>query len=190
MLVYILIGFGVYGTAYFLPLMIKGMGFENETVGYLTVIPAIAGVIGMLIFSRRSDRTGERVWHLVVPCLLGGTGVVLAGLSLNVSPTLAIAGFCLANFGIAGSLPVFWNLPTAFLGAAAAAGGIASINAIGNISGYASPQMVGLLRDSSGGYEVPMLVVGSLVLLSGVLVPVAARAAGLHRTWRLGTRTT
>src|ERR1035438_2376015 len=44
------------------------------------------------------------------------------------------------------------------------------------ISGYVAPQMVGLLRDTTGSYEAPMLVVGSLVLLAGVLVPVAARA--------------
>ena len=103
---------------------------------------------------------------------------------------LAIAAFSLSSFGISGALPVFWNLPTAYLGAAAAAGGIAFINSVGNISGYASPQMVGLLRDTTGSYEIPMLVVGGLVFLSGLLVPVAARAAGLHRTWRLGTRTT
>ena len=72
MLVYFCIGFGVYGKAYFLPLMIKSLGYSNEAVGYITTIPAIVGVIGMLIFSRRSDRTGERVWHLVVPCFLGG----------------------------------------------------------------------------------------------------------------------
>jgi MFS family permease len=144
-------------------------------VGYLTSVPAIAGVIGMIIFSRSSDRTGERVWHLIIPCLLGGIGLVLAGLFLNVSPALAIAAFCLASFGISGALPVFWNLPTAFLGSAAAAGGIAVINSVGNISGYAAPQLVGLLRDVTGNYEIPMLVMGVLVLLSGMLVPLAGR---------------
>lgn len=187
-LIYVLIGFGVYGKAYFLPLMIKSLGYADTTVGYITTIPALTGVIGMLIFSRRSDRTGERVWHLVVPCLLGGAGLVLAGVLLRVNPLLAIAAFALSSFGISGALPVFWNLPTAFLGAAAAAGGIAFINAIGNISGYASPQMVGLLRDATGSYQVPMLAVGALVLLAGALVPLAARAAGLRRQWRLQTR--
>lgn len=177
MLVYLLVGFGVYGKAYFLPLMIKSLGYSDTAVGYIASIPALLGVIGMVVFSRRSDRTGERVWHLTVPCLLGGAGLVLAGISLSVNPLLAIAAFSLASFGISGSLPVFWNLPTAFLGAAAAAGGIAFINSIGNISGYAAPQMVGLLRDMTGNYEVPMLVVGGLVILAGVLVPVAARTA-------------
>jgi ACS family tartrate transporter-like MFS transporter len=186
MSVYLLVGFGVYGKAYFLPLMIKSLGFGDMAVGYLTAIPNLVGVLGMLFFSRRSDHTGERVWHLIVPCLLGGAGLVLAGLTLSINPWLAIAAFSLASFGISGSLPVFWNLPTAFLSASAAAGGIAVINSIGNISGYAAPQMVGLLRDSTGGYEIPMLAVGALVLLAGVLVPVAARSADTRRPWRIG----
>jgi ACS family tartrate transporter-like MFS transporter len=172
-----LIGCDVYGKAYFLPLMIKSLGYSNMTVGYITMIPAIAGVIGMLIFSRSSDHTGERIWHLVIPCLLGGIGAVLAGLSLSVNPLLAIAVFSLSSFGISGSLPVYWNLPTAFLSASAATGGIAFINSVGNISGYAAPQMVGILCDSTGSYEFPMLVVGNLVILAGLLVPVAARVA-------------
>jgi ACS family tartrate transporter-like MFS transporter len=188
-IVYLLIGCGVYGKAYFLPLMIKSLGYTDTAVGYISTIPALLGVIGMVIFSRRSDRTGERVWHLVVPCLLGGAGLVLAGLLLNVNPILAIAAFALASFGISGSLPVFWNLPTAFLSATAAAGGIAAINSIGNISGYAAPQLVGLLRDATGGYEIPMLVMGALVLIAGVLVPAAARAAVSRKSWRLGTGT-
>jgi MFS transporter, ACS family, tartrate transporter len=176
MLVYVLVGFGVYGKGYFLPLMIKTLGFTDLQVGYITSIPAIAGVTGMILLSRSSDRTGERVWHLIVPCLLGGIGLVLAGLLMHKSPVLAIAAFSLATFGISGALPVFWNLPTAYLGAAAAAGGIAAINAVGNISGYAAPQLVGLLRDMTGGYEVPMLIMGALVLIAGMLVPLARHA--------------
>jgi hypothetical protein len=34
---------------------------------------------------------------------------------------------------------VFWNLPTAYFGAATAAGGIGAINTIGNMSGYLAP---------------------------------------------------
>jgi len=76
---------------------------------------------------------------------------ILAGLSLGMggSAILTIGAFSLAYFGISGSLPVFWNLPTAFLGAAAAAGGIAFIISIGNIAGYAAPQTVGVLHDIS-----------------------------------------
>ena len=127
----------------------------------------------MILFSQSSDRTGERVWHLVTPLLIGGLGLMLAGVAIGTSAPLAIAAFSVAAFGISGSLPVFWNLPTAFLGATAAAGGIAFINSVGNISGYAAPQFVGLLHDFSGSYRLPMLVLGAIVIIAGFLVPVA-----------------
>jgi cyanate permease len=131
----------------------------------------------MIVFSQSSDRTGERIWHLVTPLMIGGIGLILAGLSLGLggTPVLTIAAFSMAYFGISGSLPVFWNLPTAFLGTAAAASGIAFINSVGNIAGYAAPQTVGLLHDISGSYEMPMMIMGGMVAIGGIIVPLAAR---------------
>src|SRR5271168_1479819 len=171
----LLTGFGVYGKGFFLPLMLKTFGFSDVAVGYLNTVPAIAGVVGMILFSQSSDRTGERVWHLVVPLSIGGFGLMLAGVAIGTSAPLAIAAFAIAAFGISGSLPVFWNLPTAFLGATAAASGIAFINSVANISGYAAPQSVGLLHDFSGSYRTPMLVMGMMVIIAGFLVPLATR---------------
>jgi MFS transporter, ACS family, tartrate transporter len=171
----LLIGFGVYGKAFFLPLILKTFGFSNIAVGYWTSVPALAGILGMILFSQSSDRTGERVWHLVVPLLIGGLALMFAGASIKISAPVTIVAFALAAFGISGSLPVFWNLPTAFLGASAAASGIAFINSVGNISGYAGPQLVGVLRDFSGSYRMPMLVMGAMVILAGILVPIATR---------------
>jgi len=173
--VQLLTGFGVYGKAFFLPLILKTFGFSNIAVGYWTSVPALAGILGMILFSQSSDRTGERVWHLMVPLLIGGSALMLAGAAIGASAPLAIAAFAVAYFGISGSLPVFWNLPTAFLGASAAASGIAFINSVGNISGYAAPQLVGVLHDFSGSYRMPMLVMGAMVIVAGILVPLATR---------------
>ena len=173
--VQLLTGFGVYGKAFFLPLILKTFGFSNIVVGYLTSVPALAGILGMILFSQSSDRTGERVWHLMVPLLIGGSALMFAGASIGISAPVTIAAFALAAFGISGSLPVFWNLPTAFLGASAAASGIAFINSVGNISGYAAPQLVGVLHDFSGSYRMPMLVMGAMVMVAGILVPLATR---------------
>jgi MFS transporter, ACS family, tartrate transporter len=171
----LLTGFGVYGKAFFLPLILKTFGFSNVAVGYWTSVPAAAGIVGMIVFSQSSDRTGERVWHLVTPLLIGGFGLMLAGVAIGTHAPFAIAAFAIAQFGISGSLPVFWNLPTAFLGATAAATGIAFINSVGNISGYAAPQLVGLLHDFSGSYRLPMLVMGAMVTVAAVVVPLATR---------------
>ena len=165
----------MYGKAFFLPLILKTFGFSNIAVGYWTSVPAVAGILGMILFSQSSDRTGERVWHLVVPLLIGGSALMFAGASIGISAPATIAAFALAAFGISGSLPVFWNLPTAFLGASAAASGIAFINSVGNISGYAAPQLVGVRHDFSGSYRMPMLVMGAMVMVAGILVPLATR---------------
>jgi predicted MFS family arabinose efflux permease len=166
---YTLIAYGVYAIAFFLPLMVKTMGLSNTAIGYVLVLPNLFGTIGMILLSRSSDHSGERIWHVVVPVGLAGAGAIAAGLLLG-NIYLTMAAFCVAVFGIASCLPVFWNLPTAYLGATAAAGGIAFINSVGNISGYVAPQITGLLRDTSGGYTVPMLVTGGLVLLAAVLI--------------------
>ena len=188
-LAYILIGFGVYSKGFFLPLMIKGMGYSDTAVGYLSALPNVAGCIGMIVLSRSSDRTGERIWHVAGPCLLAAIGLAGAGLTLSVNPLVAMACFCLAGFGISSSLPDYWNLPTAALGPAAAAGGIAVINSIGNISGYAAPQLVGILRDATGSYEIPMITAALFMLAAAAFMvlaprssprPLAARAAA-HR---------
>ncbi len=174
---YLLIGFGVYSKNFFLPLMIKGMGFGDQAVGYLSALPSLAGCVGMIVFSRHSDQTGERLWHVALPCLLACGGLLGAGLTLAINPVLAMACFCLAGFGISASLPTFWNLPTACLGPAAAAGGIAVINSIGNISGYVAPQMVGLLRDATGSYEVPMVVASLFMLAAAICILLSPRFA-------------
>jgi len=174
---HLLIGFGVYSKNFFLPLMIKGMGYGDQTVGYLSALPNLCGCIGMILFSRSSDRTGERIWHVALPCLLACAGLLGAGLTLAHNPILAMACFCLAGFGISASLPTFWNLPTAWLGPAAAAGGIAVINSIGNISGYVAPQMVGLLRDATGSYQIPMMVASLFMAAAAICILVSPWAA-------------
>jgi MFS transporter, ACS family, tartrate transporter len=70
--------------------------------------------------------------------------------------------FCIAGFGIFACLPVFWTLPTAFLSGAAAAAGIAVINSIGNLAGFAGPFAMGWIKDHTGSYA------GALLLLAGL----------------------
>jgi ACS family tartrate transporter-like MFS transporter len=171
-LAYALMAYGIYAIAFFLPLIVKSLGLSNTAIGYVLMLPNICGSIGMILVSRSSDRTGERIWHVVGPVALAGVGAMAAGLLLG-NIYLTIAAFCVAMFGVLSSLPVFWSLPTAYLGAGAAAGGIAFINSVGNISGYVAPQVTGVLRDATGGYMVPLLVTGGIMLVGAGLVLVS-----------------
>jgi MFS transporter, ACS family, tartrate transporter len=165
-------GFGVYGTVFFVPLIIRDLGFSNLTTSWLAAMPAALGVVGMILFSRSSDRTGERIWHVVVAMGLGGAGLLVTGFTIGSAP-LELLGLCVAGFGIGADLPIFWNLPTAYLGAATAAAGIAFINSFGNLSGYFAPQLVGVLRDRTGDYGAAMLTCGVIMVVSAVLIRLA-----------------
>jgi ACS family tartrate transporter-like MFS transporter len=165
-------GFGVYGTVFFVPLIIRDLGFSNLTTSWLAAMPAALGVVGMILFSRSSDRTGERIWHVVVAMGLGGAGLLVTGVTIGNAP-LELIGLCVAGFGIGADLPIFWNLPTAYLGAATAAAGIAFINSFGNLSGYFAPQLVGVLRDRTGDYGAAMLTCGVIMVVSAVLIRLA-----------------
>jgi len=74
------------------------------------------------------------------------------------------------------ALPNFWTLPTQFLTGVAAAAGVALINTIGNIAGFSAPFITGAVHDWTGGYEVPMVIVGVFMLASAVLMIALARS--------------
>jgi MFS transporter, ACS family, tartrate transporter len=161
--------YAVYCVSFFLPLIIKGMGLSNIAVGYVSALPSLCSACAMIGISRSSDRTGERFWHVLVPVTLGTAGMLSAAFLLG-NVYFAMIAFCVAAAGLSCTLPVFWNLPTAYFGAATAAAGIGVINTFGNMSGYLAPQFTGLLHDVSGGYFVPLVVAGGIALAAPVLI--------------------
>jgi MFS transporter, ACS family, tartrate transporter len=118
------------------------------------------GLLGMVWWGRRSDNRIERRWHTAFPLLLAAAGVAVST-ALD-QPLLKMISFCVAGFGIFACLPVFWTLPTAFLSGASAAAGIAVINSIGNLAGFAGPFAMGWIKDQTGSYA------GGLLLLAGL----------------------
>ena len=138
-----------YGLSFFLPQIVKAFGgLSNFEVGLVTALPYAVGAIGMILWSRHSDATGERTWHAVIPLLVIVVGLTLAAFTSD--PTLKMAFICVVGFGFFAVLPVFWTLPTSFLSGAGAAAGIAAVNSIGNLGGYFGPQVFGWLKDSTG----------------------------------------
>jgi MFS transporter, ACS family, tartrate transporter len=138
-----------YGLSFFLPQIVKAFGgLNNFEVGLVTALPYAVGAVGMILWSRHSDATGERTWHTVIPLLAIVVGLMLAAFTSD--PTLKMAFICVVGFGFFAVLPVFWTLPTSFLSGAGAAAGIAAVNSIGNLGGYFGPQVFGWLKDSTG----------------------------------------
>ena len=159
---------GNYGIAYFMPTIVKGFGLTNLQTGFVTAIPYLVGTIGMIWYGRRSDRHMERKAHAAVA--LGLAAIGTAGVALFNDPTAKLAMLSLSSFGIFAVLPVFWTLPTAFLSGAAAAAGIAIINALGNLSGFAGPYIMGYLKTQTGDFRAGLLCIAGLVVMALVAV--------------------
>jgi len=169
-LVYFSIQMGVYAINFWLPSIIKAMGFSDATtIGWLSALPYLFASIFMVIVGRSGDARGERRWHLAVPMLMALVGLMLAAhFSGNV--VIAMIGLTLATMGALTGLPMFWPLPAAFLGSAAAAGGLALINSLGQVAGFVSPFLVGWIKDTTGSTDVALYILSSVLLVGVVLV--------------------
>jgi len=88
-------------------------------VGWLVALPSIATAVLMIPWSVHSDRTGERLWHAILPALLAVAGLLLAAQAS--SPILVMVGFTLASIGVFSAIPPFWALPVSNLSGSAAA---------------------------------------------------------------------
>jgi nitrate/nitrite transporter NarK len=131
-------------------------------------VPYLAGTIGIVLWGRRSDRKHERRYHTAFPLLVAGCAI--AGSTLVDDATAKMAALSAAAFGIFASMPVFWTLPTFFLSGAAAAGGIAMINSIGNLAGFVGPYVMGWTRDATGTYVVGLISLAVACLASMTIV--------------------
>ena len=166
-LVYFGTSAGLYTLGIWAPQIIKQLGVSSMTVGFLNAIPPAASVITMVLWSRHSDRTGERTWHVILACLLAAIGLIIAG---NAEGVFAlIAALTLVNIGISCAKPPLWSMPTMFLSGAAAATGIATINSIGNLGGFFGPAMIGWIKDSTGSYMGGLYFVAGLLIISATL---------------------
>jgi MFS transporter, ACS family, tartrate transporter len=149
-----------YGLGFFLPQIVKTFGLTTFMTTVVSAAPYAVGTIAMVLWALRSDRVRERRWHTGIPLVIAAAGI--AASTVLDDPTLKMLAFCVAGFGIFACLPVFWTLPTAFLSGAAAAAGIAVINSIGNLAGFAGPFAMGWIKDHTGSYT------GGLLLLAGL----------------------
>ncbi|UOG18070.1 MFS transporter [Acinetobacter sp. PK01] len=158
---------GLYTLGIWAPQIIKELGVSSMTVGLLNAIPPIISVVAMILWSRHSDKTNERTWHVALACLTAAVGLAIAAGTGSMFGL--IAALTIVNVGISCSKPPLWSMPTMFLSGAAAATGIATINSIGNLGGFAGPAMIGWVKDQTGSFTGGLYFVAGLLILSTVL---------------------
>jgi nitrate/nitrite transporter NarK len=168
-----------YGLGFFLPQIVKAFGVSNFQAGLVTSLPYVVGLVSIGWWGRRSDRLLERRFHLAFPLFVASAGIAVST-TLN-DPVMKMVALSIAGFGIFTCLPVFWTFPTAFLSGPAAAGGIALINSIGNLAGFAGPYAVGRIKDVTGSYTGGLLSLAAAGLTATMIVLVLHHDHALER---------
>ncbi len=119
------VGAGVYGGQLWLPQIVQAMGFSHMATGFLVSVAPLLGLPSMVLLGYSSDRRDERVWHCVLPWLVGAAGYTVATLTHN--DIIEIAALTIAVASLIAAQGPFYSLASSFLTGPAAAAGIAVV---------------------------------------------------------------
>ncbi len=174
-LIYSIIQLNVYGIIFYLPTHIASLLDSNvgTAVGLLTAIPWLCAVIVMYFAIRYADRTNCHQQFAIGMLIMMVLGITTLIFSTNL--ILALIASCFAVSGFVAVQPLFWTLPTRYLGGIPSAGGIALINALGNLGGFLAPNLktaVEILLESQRAGLLALAIAGviGVLLLSGHIV--------------------
>jgi len=162
------------------PQILKSFGLTNFQTGLVNAIPYGIAAVLMVLWGRRSDRHGERVWHNALPL----SWIIVALLAtLLVSQTqlwLMVALLTVVLIGTYACKGPFWALSSEMLGPSVAAAGLAQINALGNLAGFVTNYLLGWIKDATGSFAVSLMPI--VVLSAAGLIVVLLIGRGRPRT--------
>ena len=159
---------GTLGSIYWIPTFVKRLsGLSDRSVTSLLLLPALLGIVGMMLNAWHSDKTGERRWHTALPLFASGTMFELVLLTHHAVP-LAILLLLLGSGIFYAFYPVFWSIPTMMLSESAAAATFGLINSLGQCGGFAGPFVIGLLNDTTHSLNASFAFIGLAYLAAGV----------------------
>jgi len=164
--IYFIYQCGSLGVGYWMPQIIKGFStnLTNFQIGLIATAPYAIATVAMILWSRNSDRTGERQLHSAFPLLFAA--ITLGAVFLTESPVVSIALISAALAGLYAFKAPFWALPGLFLSRSTAAVSIAAINSVGNLGGFVGPYVLGLVKGWTGSQGAGLLMLSALLLIS------------------------
>ena len=167
-LYYLPVTLSIYGLNLWLPTIIKQFGGGSDLrVGFISSIPYLFGVVGLLIIPHSTDRLNDRYGHLGFLYAVGAFAMFLT--AWLTSPVLQLVALSTVAFCLFSTTAVFWTLPGRFLTGTSAAAGIALINSVGNLGGYLGPYGIGLLKEYTGNIAAGLYFL-SVVMLFGLVL--------------------
>jgi sugar phosphate permease len=167
---------GVYGFVMWLPTIIKGApNMSIVETGWLSSVPYLFAIIGMLVSSYFSDRTLKRkifVWPFLLIGAIAFYSSYLVGTEnfwLSFVLLIVAGAVMYAPYG-----PFFAIMPE-ILPSNVIAGAIALINSLGALGSFAGSYLVGYLNGITGGFGASYIFMAGSLLIAAVLTIVAVK---------------
>ena len=137
-LIYFLLQMSVYGVIFYLPAQVAGILYRptGVIVGLVTAVPWICALIVTFWLPRMADRWNKHRQFAALTMLISGCASLVFPTS---GPMIGLLTLSIAASGLIAVQPLFWKFPTGYLAGSAAAGGIAFINALGNVGAFFAP---------------------------------------------------
>ena len=164
-------GFSLLWTWYFvlsadLVGILTGTGIPRAVAATAFGIVGGVSVVGRIVSGEFADRVGLRVTLTggVVVAAAGLAGLPWIGSTLPMYALLVVFGA-----GLGAVAPLFSPIIIARFGPANATAIVGAFTVGQAASAFSAPVVLSLLRSASGGYTVPLVVLGGATLLGGVL---------------------
>lgn len=169
-MVYFSIQVSVYGVLFYLPARIAELlGTKiGLKVGLLTSIPWIFTLATLFFVTRWADKRASHQRMAALMLLASAAGIVASTLSANLP--LVLLSFCVAAAGFITVQPLFWTLPTRYLGGVAAAGGIAMIGAVGNLGGFLAPTLKTWMEQHFNSSHAGMYSLAAVAVIGSIML--------------------
>jgi sugar phosphate permease len=170
---------GVYGFVMWLPSIIKAApDMDIVKTGWLSSVPYVLAIVGMLAASYYSDKTLNRkafVWPFLLIGALAFYGSYALGTSnfwLSFGLLVLAGGAMYAPYG-----PFFAIIPE-ILPRNVAGGAMALINSMGALGSFAGSYIVGYLNGTTGGFGASYIFMSGSLLLAAALTLIAVKRSG------------
>ncbi|AQH04306.1 MFS transporter (plasmid) [Burkholderia sp. KK1] len=160
---------GLYALGFWMPSLIKRSGvIDPFSIGLYSAVPNVVAAIALFVSNRSADRTGGRRAHFALFMLIGAVGLATS-MWLSAGPVITTLCLSIAAAGVYSCVALFWALPTSLFVGASVAAALAFINSVGNIAGFISPYLVGMLNVMIGHAEVGMYVISAFLVLGAAM---------------------
>ncbi|WP_221392937.1 MFS transporter [Dyadobacter sp. NIV53] len=175
---YLLWSVGVYGFVMWLPSIIKAApDMDIVKTGWLSSVPYILAIAGMLSASYFSDKTLNRkifIWPFLLIASLSFFGAYLLGKDhfwISFALLVLAGGALYAPYG------PFFAVIADILPKNVAGGAIGLINSLGALGSFAGSYLVGYLNGQTGSFDSSYILMSMALLFSAIITIIVVKSA-------------